>query len=113
MKYLWYFSIILGGVSIIMNKISQKKSAKRDRRGCFRADFIRRLRGEILGLYSLEGFTQNISESGLCLLLNEELSPGIIIKVEFNLPLNEIRHIKAYAQVVWQKDFLTGAKFVV
>ncbi len=57
-------------------------------------------------------FTQNISEDGMCLLLDKEVSSGIILELKFRLPDKEPKLIKTYARVVWQNNFLTGVKFL-
>ena len=95
-------------------QIEMKKDLKdtQERKKFFRVDLIRKVRYKISGLTSIECFTQNISEGGLCLLMGEELFPGMKIRAEFALPGKELKFIKAYAVVVWQKDYLTGAKFV-
>ena len=95
-------------------QIEMKKDLKdtQERKKFFRVDLIRKVRYKISGLTSIECFTQNISEGGLCLLMGEELFPGMKIRAEFALPGKELKLIKAYAVVVWQKDYLTGAKFV-
>jgi len=99
-------------------KIEMKKDFKdaqpgKERRFFSRVDLIRRARYKISGLTSIECFTQNISEGGICLLLGEELFPGMTIRVEFALPGKEPKLIKSYAVVVWQKEYLTGAKFIL
>ena len=61
--------------------------------------------------------TQDISQGGLCLLLNNELPPGTILEVRLNLPGDEPKRIETFVEVVWQKEidrgFLTGVKFRV
>ncbi len=61
------------------------------------------------------GMTQNVSEGGLCLLLNNELSPGSILEVKFEIPGDTPKHVESFVEVVWQKrtdkGFLTGVKF--
>ena len=42
-----------------------------------------------------KGITKNISEGGLCLLINEQLNKGTILRVEFALPGEEASHIEA------------------
>ena len=58
-----------------------------------------------------KGIIQNISEGGLCLLLNKEISINSILEVKYELKAKE-----ALVQVIWQKktgnDFLTGVKFL-
>jgi c-di-GMP-binding flagellar brake protein YcgR len=85
---------------------------QKERRKSFRADLIRRVKYVTSGFASIECFTLNISEGGLCLLLGEELCPGITIRAEFFLPGKNPRAVKASAVVVWQKDYLTGVKFI-
>jgi c-di-GMP-binding flagellar brake protein YcgR len=62
------------------------------------------------------GLTQNISEGGLCLLLNNELSPGTVLQVQFTLPDEKAKKVKSFVEVIWQskteKGFLTGVKFL-
>lgn len=61
------------------------------------------------------GLTQNISPGGLCLLLNNELSPGTILELKYRLPHEEARQIVTSVEVIWQKKtekgFLTGVRF--
>ena len=83
-----------------------------ERRIFSRVDLIKRVRYKASGLTSIDCFTQNISEGGLCLLLGEELFPGMTIRAEFALPGKEPNLIKAYAVVVWRKNYLTGVKFI-
>jgi hypothetical protein len=62
-----------------------------------------------------EAFTQNISEGGLCLLVNKELSPGVVLELKFELPGKKSNPIETRVKVVWQqkieKGYLTGVKF--
>ncbi len=63
-----------------------------------------------------KGITKNISEGGLCLLINEQLNKGTILRVEFALPGEEASHIEAVVKVMWQRrqgdKFLTGVQFL-
>jgi hypothetical protein len=60
------------------------------------------------------GLTRNISQDGLCLLLDEELRPGTILELKYRLPHEESRQIVNTVEVIWQKKkekgFLTGVK---
>ena len=62
------------------------------------------------------GMTQNISDGGLCLLLNNDLSPGTILEVKFDIPEEAPKSVKSFVEVIWQnqtdKGYLTGVKFV-
>lgn len=61
------------------------------------------------------GLTRDISQGGLCLLLNSELPPGTILELKYRLPHEEARLIVTSGEVVWQKKtdkgFLTGVKY--
>jgi c-di-GMP-binding flagellar brake protein YcgR len=61
------------------------------------------------------GKTQNISEGGICLMLQRELSPGTKLELKFELPSEKSKLVEALAEVVWQKKtdrgFLTGVSF--
>lgn len=61
------------------------------------------------------GMTQNVSEGGLCLLLNNAFSQGTILEVKFEIPSDTPKRVKSFVEVVWQKrtdkGFLTGVKF--
>ena len=61
-----------------------------------------------------ETLTQNISEGGLCLILNRELSPGATLELKIDMPDKDAKPIEIFAEVVWQKKtemgFLTGLK---
>ena len=61
-----------------------------------------------------EGLTQNISYEGMCLILNQELSPGAIVELKFDLAEKDFKPIEMRAKIVWQKKikegFLTGVK---
>ena len=61
-----------------------------------------------------ETLTQNISEGGLCLILNRELSPGATLELKIDMPGKDAKPIEVIADVVWQKKtemgFLTGLK---
>ena len=61
-----------------------------------------------------ETLTQNISEGGLCLILNRKLSPGATLELKIDMPGKDAKPIEILAKVVWQKKtemgFLTGLK---
>jgi c-di-GMP-binding flagellar brake protein YcgR len=100
-------------MQIELKKDLKDTPEREERRNSFRIDLIRRVRYKISGPASIECFTQNISEGGLCLLLGEELFPGMTVRTEFALPGKEPKMITANAVVVWQKDYLTGVKFII
>lgn len=48
----------------------------------------------------------------MCLLLDNEVYPGMILKVKFELPGKKYMPINTYAEVIWQDNYLTGVKFI-
>lgn len=101
-----------GIIQAEMEKNLKLTRDRKERRSVFRVDLIKRVRYKISGFTSIDCFTQNISEGGLCLLLGEELFPGEPIGIELFLPVTKPKLIEVQAVVVWQKGYLTGAKFV-
>jgi len=63
----------------------------------------------------VEGIIQDMSEGGLCLILNKEFPPGTVLEVTYELPEEEGRSVEKFVKVVWQrktdKGILTGVKF--
>jgi len=63
-----------------------------------------------------EGLIQDISDGGLCLLLNKEFSPGSILEIKYELQGETPNPIEAVVKVIWQKKvdtgMLTGVKFI-
>lgn len=63
-----------------------------------------------------EGLIRDISDGGLCLLLNKKFSPGSILEVKYELRGKTSRPTEAIVKIVWQKKtdtgWLTGVKFI-
>jgi hypothetical protein len=61
------------------------------------------------------GIIQDMSDGGLCLILNKEFPPGTVLEVTYELPEEEGRSVEKLVKVVWQrktnKGVLTGVKF--
>ena len=61
-----------------------------------------------------ETLSQDISEGGLCLILNRELPPGATLELKIDMPGQDTGPIEALAEVVWQQKsemgFLTGLR---
>lgn len=105
-------------VRLIITK-RQKKTAsinktkkKIERRKYPRVDFIRRASYQLSKTSRNGIFTQDISQGGMCLLLDNEVYPGMILKVKFELPGKKYMPINTYAEVIWQDNYLTGVKFI-
>jgi hypothetical protein len=63
-----------------------------------------------------EGIIQDISEGGLCLLLNKEFSPGTILEIKYEVRTDAPKPIESIVKVIWQKKtnkgMLTGVQFI-
>jgi hypothetical protein len=61
------------------------------------------------------GIIQDMSEGGLCLILNKEFPQGTVLEVTYELPEEENRSVEKLVKVVWQRKtdegILTGVKF--
>lgn len=85
---------------------------KMDRRKHPRVDFIRKASYQLSKASRNGIFTQDISQGGMRLLLDNEVYPGMILKVKFELPGKNPIPIDTYAEVIWQDNYLTGIKFI-
>jgi hypothetical protein len=95
----------------------QEKKMPAERRISQRVELITDLKYLVILPSSQTGLTKNISEGGLCFLVDHPLAKGIILQVEFNLPKEEdAGHVKAIVEVLWQRQegnkFVTGVKFL-
>ena len=97
-----------------MSKDPNKSNAKQNRKHT-RQEIITSIDYKVLTPSGDVGMIQNVSEGGLCLLLNNDLSPGTILEVKFEIPTDAPKQVKSFVEVVWQKKtdkgFLTGVKF--
>ncbi len=93
-----------------------KEQQNIDRRKHKRVDLSTPVKYTVLMSLPQPGLIQNISEGGLCLLIDKQLTKGSILRVEFNLPGEKQEHIDALVEVTWQipKEgrFLTGVEFI-
>jgi len=89
-----------------------KAKGKYNKRTHDRLDFIEKVHYKLLKQPYQSIFSQNISAMGMCLLLDEEVNPGTILELNFDMPGQEIETISTYSKVVWQRDYLTGVEFI-
>jgi len=88
-----------------------------DRRVHRRVELVTDFKYDIIPMHfpNESGLVQNISEGGLCLLLDKQLPKGTVLHIEFSLPPDN-DHIEALVKVVWQQpiegQFITGVKFM-
>ena len=91
---------------------SPQKKKKSDRRKYPRVDFIRNASYQLSQSSRFGVFTQDISQTGMCLLLDNEVYPGMILSLNFELPGQSYKPIDTLAEVIWQDNYLTGVKFI-
>lgn len=95
-----------------MTDSNARPQSPKDRRTKARIPDHRRVDFRLIKPQAGEGFTQNFSEEGCCVVLNEELPPGSVIELIFQLPGAEDRRQRVVGEVVWQENFLTGIRFL-
>jgi len=97
-----------------MSEYKEDKNSERRRRE--RTDLVTQVRYTIVMSASETGFIQNISEGGLCILVDKQLDKGMMLRLDFDLPGEKQEHIEALARIVWQKPkedkFLIGLEFL-
>ncbi len=61
------------------------------------------------------GIIQDMSDGGMCLILNKEFPPGTVLEVTYELPEEDNRSVEKFVKVVWQRKtdegIITGVKF--
>jgi len=86
---------------------------ERERRRHQRKPLETRIKYTILMPYCAVGSTKDISEGGLCLMLDRELNKGFILRVELETSEGRTNQL---VKVMWQQKagdrFLTGVKFL-
>jgi len=98
-----------------MNSDINDSQDKEERRKYPRKEVVTNVSYRVVMPSGGEGLTMNISEGGLCLVLEKELPKGTILEIKFELPGNNSVPIETYVKIIWQKKidrgFLTGVKF--
>lgn len=89
--------------------VKQKKAEKRK---TSRFSEVKKVKYKVLVAKEGEGFLQNLSEGGGCLMLDEELSPGAILQLDILELGNSSKPVKVFCKVVWQEGNLTGVKYL-
>ncbi len=97
-----------------MSEYKEDKNSERRRHE--RIDLVTRVRYTIVMSAPETGFIQNISENGLCILVDKQLDKGMMLRLDFDLPGEKQEHIEALARIVWQRPkedkFLIGVEFM-
>ena len=100
-----------------MNKDPKTNSNSVDFRKKLRINTVQRVKfrtnaSKTNSLIHGQGFSQNISENGCCLFLDREIPEGSLIEITFERFGNNNHDVKIIGRVIWQKDFLSGVKFL-
>jgi len=84
-----------------------------ERRGYQRKLLETKVKYTVLMPYCAVGATRDISEGGLCLLLDKGLNKGFVLRIEFETAEGKVNQL---VKVMWQRKdgdkFLTGVKFL-
>jgi c-di-GMP-binding flagellar brake protein YcgR len=93
----------------------RQNNGKKEKRRQARKTLVAKVTYRVLMNSKGETLTQNISEGGLCLILNRELALGSTLEVNIDMPGQDPKSLEILAEVVWQKKtemgFVTGIKF--
>jgi hypothetical protein len=92
----------------------RQNNEKKEKRRQARKTLVTKVTYRVLMNSKGATLTQNISEGGLCLILNRELAPGTTLEVNIDMPGKDPKSLEILAEVVWQKKtemgFVTGLK---
>jgi hypothetical protein len=114
LKFLRKFSNFAKGDQMNGEKKNEKSKEKRAHP---RKNLVTKVNYRITMQSKGETLTQNISEKGLCLILDREIPPGVVLELRLDFPGKESNPLETRAEVVWQKKtamgFITGLKFGV
>ena len=89
---------------------ASKKPAENRQAG--RSDHVAKFSYKLLVPIEGQGYTQNVSQDGYGLFLDNEVPPGATIELRFNETQQLNRPDKSIAKVMWQKDHQTGVKIL-
>jgi hypothetical protein len=99
-----------------MNKGSKKKRGEKEKRKYRRLEVSKKMTYRELVPSGEEGLIHDISEGGLCLLLNKKFSPGTILEIKYEVHAGAPEPLESIVKVIWQKKtkegILTGVQFI-
>lgn len=83
-----------------------------EKRRFSRDDSVKKVSYKVLIPAEGEGYTQNLSDGGFGLLLDDEIPPGSVMEFEYADTSHETGSDKPIAKVIWQKDHEAGIKIL-
>jgi c-di-GMP-binding flagellar brake protein YcgR len=93
---------------------NRRNNENKEKRTHTRKTLVTKVTYKVLLHSKGETLSQNISEGGLCLILNRELAPGATLELKIDMPGKDAKIVEIFAEVVWQQKtemgFLTGLK---
>ncbi len=100
-----------------MNNFIKNGQETGDRRKFPRKQVFTNVSYKILMPEAGAGETKDLSDGGLCIVVDKDLPRGTILELDFDVPGNEPVKIKASAEVIWQKKtdkgYITGLEFII
>ncbi len=81
-----------------------------EKRSDERSDHVVKVSYKVLLPMEGEGFTQDVSQDGIGLFLDNEVPPGAVMELKFQEPPKGTQPAKPIAKVMWQRDHQTGVK---
>ena len=98
----------------MMQGNDESKQCQGERRRQTRKNVVTHITYRVIAHSGGVGQTKNISERGLCFILQKELSVGTILEVKFELPGQGSVPVETFVKVIWckriEEGFLTGVK---
>jgi PilZ domain len=94
--------------------MAEERQAKenKERRSHHRRMLVTKVSYRVLMHSKGETLTQNISQGGLCLILDKEFPAGAALGIKLDMPGRDSGPIELLAQIVWQKKtemgYITG-----
>jgi hypothetical protein len=99
-----------------MTENSSNNPGGKEKRIHPRLEVLKKMRYRELVPSGEEGLIQDISEGGLCFLLNKEFSSGTILEIKYEVHAAAPKPIDSIVKVIWQKKtdkgILTGVQFI-
>lgn len=84
--------------------------SQQEKRASPRYDSIKKIKYKVLIPMEGQGYTQNISQGGFALFLDEEVPPGAVLELKFLSESQNGTPGRSIVKVIWQKNYLTGVK---
>jgi hypothetical protein len=95
-----------------MTKSTERAGELSERRGPTRYESVHRVQYKALLAKEGEGFTQNISQGGFALLLDDQVPPGAVLELRFEEPGKMTHPERAIVKVMWRRGHIAGVKLL-